>query len=173
MKKDTASVGGRARRGRGLPESSGKSSTAGTRAKTARSSTHATTRGAANPRTSGKAPAGKTRKTAKRKAEPADASGRKRRKKRKRKRRKCWGPHPGQHIKKCRPTRPLCRWRRMVRWGLCSCGAYHYSHRWGSGFCEHNPKRGAVGMWELLDTPMRGGTAIAVGQDELSGEVPF
>ncbi len=46
----------------------------------------------------------------------------------------CYGAAPSQHAAYCRPGRPRCRWRRREA-GICSCGAYHYPHRTGSGRC--------------------------------------
>jgi hypothetical protein len=55
-----------------------------------------------------------------------------------------------KHTAKCRPGRPYCRWRRAERWGICSCLAYHFPHRHGSGLCK-------TGCWAELDRPMRKG----------------
>lgn len=30
---------------------------------------------------------------------------------------------------------------------LCKCGGYHYAHRPGSPFCEHNPMAPALHAW--------------------------
>jgi hypothetical protein len=54
------------------------------------------------------------------------------------------------HVKGCRTGRPLCRYRRPA---ACTCGAYHFPHRAGSGLC-------GKGCWEELDRPMRGGRAL-------------
>ena len=47
---------------------------------------------------------------------------------------KCFGAEKRKHAIKCRPARPACRWRRRER-GLCTCVAYHFPHRSGSGRC--------------------------------------
>lgn len=41
------------------------------------------------------------------------------------------------HARGCHPKRPRCRWRRQAnqKWKLCNCGAYHFTHRRGSGRC--------------------------------------
>lgn len=42
--------------------------------------------------------------------------------------------------KDCRRGRPLCRRPdRKARDQRCTCGAYHYPHRSGSGRCVDNP----------------------------------
>jgi hypothetical protein len=52
----------------------------------------------------------------------------------------CWQPGGSGlviHTARCRPARPLCRWARRARWGICECTAYHYPHRRASGACKH------------------------------------
>jgi hypothetical protein len=44
----------------------------------------------------------------------------------------CWGAANHKHKPGCRKGRPLCRWRRA---SPCTCPAYHYPHRNGSGRC--------------------------------------
>lgn len=46
---------------------------------------------------------------------------------------RCWGLARECHVKGCRTTRPLCRYRRKS--SVCYCDAYHYPHRDGSGRC--------------------------------------
>lgn len=67
---------------------------------------------------------------------------------------KCFGPELAKvtHSKACRLGRPLCRWRRKMRWGVCLCGSYAYPHRLGSGNCGR-PER----TWAELDKPLRAG----------------
>lgn len=65
----------------------------------------------------------------------------------------CWGARREQHSIKCRPARPACRWRRRAN-GLCTCVAYHYPHRTGSGRCLEGPK-GAERYEQYLRTPRR------------------
>lgn len=60
----------------------------------------------------------------------------------------CHGP--ARHKVSCRPGRPLCRWRRKTRWGVCLCGNYHFPHRLGSGACGDPGK-----LWAELDKPRR------------------
>jgi hypothetical protein len=59
----------------------------------------------------------------------------------------CFGPPGGpiKHLKKCRPGRPYCRWRRKAKWGVCTCGCYHFPHRRGSGQCGNQDA-----MWSGL-----------------------
>lgn len=67
----------------------------------------------------------------------------------------CYGPSVAKvkHKPECRPGRPLCRWRRAARWGICSCSCYHFPHRAGSGAC-------ATGVPAGLFAPMRKGVAL-------------
>lgn len=69
----------------------------------------------------------------------------------------CWGPAKGQHVKACRLGRPLCRWRRKLslKYQACTCGAYHFPHRYRSGACG-DPSR----LWAELEQPLRGGAAV-------------
>ena len=41
----------------------------------------------------------------------------------------------------CRPGRPLCAKMRAttLKYQSCTCGAYHYPHRRGSGICNFHP----------------------------------
>lgn len=42
------------------------------------------------------------------------------------------------HMPDCRPARPLCKWMREVqdwKYGVCTCAAYPWPHRRGSGCC--------------------------------------
>ncbi len=49
----------------------------------------------------------------------------------------CGGPRGHvEHVRGCRPGRPKCRYRRREK-GICSCTAYHFPHREGSGACRH------------------------------------
>jgi hypothetical protein len=49
----------------------------------------------------------------------------------------CGGPRGHvEHVGGCRPGRPKCRYRRREK-GICSCTAYHFPHREGSGACRH------------------------------------
>lgn len=49
--------------------------------------------------------------------------------------RKCYGPDAARaiHAPGCRPSRPLCRFRRLAY--VCGCDAYHFPHRRGGGLC--------------------------------------
>jgi hypothetical protein len=58
-----------------------------------------------------------------------------------------------EHVKRCRPGRPLCRWARAKRDGVCVCGAYTFPHRYRSGACRH-------GNWEALEAPLRRGVEL-------------
>ncbi len=40
---------------------------------------------------------------------------------------------------KCRRARPLCRRKDNPRNLTCTCSAYHFAHRIGSGRCIHHP----------------------------------
>lgn len=73
-------------------------------------------------------------------------------------RKHCWGAAKEQHVRGCRPGRPLCRWRRNAK-GLCHCEAYHYAHQHGSGNCLRGSK-GSEKFYEMLNRPMRGGVAL-------------
>jgi hypothetical protein len=71
---------------------------------------------------------------------------------------RCYGPCAAKvtHTKRCRPGRPLCRWRRLVRWGICwSCGAYHFPHRLGGGLCG-KPEA----IYAEMERPMRKGVHL-------------
>ena len=51
---------------------------------------------------------------------------------------RCWGNEGAvHHCAGCRPARPLCRWMRALvrKYSVCTCGAYHFPHRAGSGMC--------------------------------------
>lgn len=38
-----------------------------------------------------------------------------------------------KHDRRCRPGRPLCRWRRRAAQGApCHCDVFHFPHRGGS-----------------------------------------
>ncbi len=41
-----------------------------------------------------------------------------------------------KHKPGCRKGRPLCKARRIARWGQCECGAYPFPHRKGGGACD-------------------------------------
>jgi len=49
----------------------------------------------------------------------------------------------------CRLGRPLCarQRRKTKKYRPCTCQAYHYPHRHGSGRCEHHPE-GTRRQWE-------------------------
>lgn len=47
------------------------------------------------------------------------------------------------HVKACRKSRPLCRWRRREIGVVCGCDAYHFPHRRGSGCCGNLERRWA------------------------------
>ena len=52
---------------------------------------------------------------------------------------KCHGnEHHVEHAAGCRRGRPLCRWRRKTNHKRCkcSCDAYWFPHRAGSGACR-------------------------------------
>jgi hypothetical protein len=67
---------------------------------------------------------------------------------------RCYGNEFHQeHRSDCRPARPLCKWRRVKRDGVCQCGAYAFPHRLRSGACR-------LGAWQMLDQPMRQGIAL-------------
>ena len=64
--------------------------------------------------------------------------------------------------KGCRLKRPLCKWmaEKTERYRKCSCGAYHYPHRNGSGRCVSHPKH-AMRMWEYVTgEPLPEGTFL-------------
>lgn len=46
------------------------------------------------------------------------------------------------HLPNCRPSRPLCKLMRQVKWNQrpCDCGGYRYPHRVGGGKCLYSPK---------------------------------
>jgi hypothetical protein len=74
--------------------------------------------------------------------------------KKERKKERC-SPALGTHCSVCRPSRPRCRERRG---SSCTCLAYPFPHRRGSGLCGQ-PRR----MVELVWGPLRAETLEATG----------
>jgi hypothetical protein len=52
----------------------------------------------------------------------------------------CAGREPDRHAAGCSKETPLCRWNRP----RCTCPAYHYPHRPGSGFCGNSDRQNAT-----------------------------
>ena len=82
---------------------------------------------------------------------------------------RCFGnEHRVTHVKGCRRGRPQCKWMRKTNPSRepCSCGAYPYPHRNGSGPCGRANDMPAVLLRDLRRRIARGLEGVELGAVE-------